>query len=266
MSDNGEVAAFVVEHDSPLTAWGQIRRDLRRRIDEGEFASGARIPTEAALMEHYGVSRVTVRRAIAAMVEDGYLESRRGSGTYVTGRELTGRFDLDLHKPWRQQLIAQGHDARSRMDDTSGAPVPPELERTFKQFVPTGRLIFAREIHLVDEIPIGLTESWSPAELAGAEAIVPLVPDQPVVAECFAEIGFATTLQAELLHSYLDIPLVVVHARSRLAGTRQLVELSRTSWLGSRVRLSYDRELVLSDIDSMQFFPNLPHRGAADAD
>nr|EJI93325.1 hypothetical protein JVH1_9234 [Rhodococcus sp. JVH1] len=75
------------------------------------------------------------------MVEGGYLESLGGSGTYVTGRELTGRFDLDLHKPWRQQLIAQGHDARSRMDDTSGAPVPPELERTFKQFVSTGRLI-----------------------------------------------------------------------------------------------------------------------------
>nr|EJI93326.1 hypothetical protein JVH1_9235 [Rhodococcus sp. JVH1] len=78
--------------------------------------------------------------------------------------------------------------------------------------------------------------------------------------------GFATTLQAELLHSYLDMALVVVHAQSRLANTRQLVELSRTSWLGSRVRLSYDRELVLSDIDSMQFLSILPDGDAADSD
>lgn len=246
------VAAFVVEHDSPLTAWGQIRRDVRRRVDEGEFVSGARIPTEAALMEHYGVSRVTIRRALAAMVEDGYVESRRGSGTYVTGRALTGRYDLDLYKPWREQLVAHGHDARSVVERTSDAPVPPELERTFKEYAAVGPLNFAREVHLVDEIPIGLTESWSPADTDEAP-LASLDPDDEVVAECFAEIGFATTLQAELLRSYLDIPLVVVHARSRLASTRQLVELSRTSWLGSRVRLSYGRQLVLSDIDSMQF-------------
>lgn len=251
MGDNEQVAAFVVEHDSPLTAWGQIRRDLRRRVDEGEFVSGARIPTEAALMDHYGVSRVTIRRTIAAMVEDGYVESRRGSGTYVTGRALTGRYDLDLYKPWRDQLAAQGHEARSLVDDASDAPVPPELERTFKEYSPLGPLRFAREVHLVDEIPIGLTESWSPKGTARSPAA--LTSDQEVVAECFAEIGFATTVQAELLQSYLDIPLVVVHARSRLADSRQLVELSRTSWLGSRVRLSYGRQLVLSDIDSIRF-------------
>ncbi|MEW1931311.1 GntR family transcriptional regulator [Rhodococcus sp. NPDC079359] len=243
------MAAFVVEHDSPLTAWGQIRRDLRRRVDEGEFVSGARIPTEAALMEQYGVSRVTIRRTIAAMVEDGYVESRRGSGTYVTGRALTGRYDLDLYKPWREQLIAQGHDARSRMDYPTAVPVPPELERSFREHASSRPLVFARELHLVDDIPLAITESWSPVDAAKAAA---LYSDQEVAAECFAEIGFATTVQAELLRSYLDIPLIVVHARSRLAATGELVELSRTSWLGSRVRLSYGRTLLLSDIDSMQ--------------
>jgi DNA-binding GntR family transcriptional regulator len=254
MGNDDDVEAFVVEHDSPLTAWGQIRRDVRRRIDEGEFAAGSRIPTEAALMDHYGVSRVTIRRTIAAMVEDGYLQSRRGSGTYVMGRALTGRYDLDLHRPWREQLTAQGHDAISQIDPGADAPLPVELERSFGNAVSRAPLVFMREVHLVDDVPIGLTESWTTHAAEDASRSPAPAGDRAVTADCFAEIGFATTIQAELLRSYLDIPLIVVHARAILADTRHLVELSRTSWLASRVRLAYSRNLRLAEIDSLQFF------------
>jgi hypothetical protein len=46
-------SGFVIEHDSPLTAWGQVHRDLRRRVEAGEFAVGARIPSEAELIAFY---------------------------------------------------------------------------------------------------------------------------------------------------------------------------------------------------------------------
>ena len=82
------MTSFVVEHDSPLTAWGQIQRDLRHRIDVGEFPAGSRIPAEVELIAYYDVSRVTIRRAIGALVGEGYLRSRRGSGTYVTDRTI----------------------------------------------------------------------------------------------------------------------------------------------------------------------------------
>lgn len=109
MRNNGAVTSFVVERDSPLTAWGQVKRDLRKRIDDGEFAAGERLPTEAELTARYGVSRVTIRRAIAAMAEDRYLVSRQGSGTYVVPRPLTTKCNLDLNRPWREHLVAEGH-------------------------------------------------------------------------------------------------------------------------------------------------------------
>ncbi|MBP3824499.1 MAG: GntR family transcriptional regulator [Butyrivibrio sp.] len=56
---------------------------ITKKIDNGELIPGAKIPSENELSEEFNLSRQTIRHAIAQMVEDGILESRRGSGTYV---------------------------------------------------------------------------------------------------------------------------------------------------------------------------------------
>lgn len=56
---------------------------LRNAILSGEYAVGARLPTEAVLTERFGVSRTVVREAIAALRSEGLVESRQGSGVYV---------------------------------------------------------------------------------------------------------------------------------------------------------------------------------------
>jgi GntR family transcriptional regulator len=247
---NKGMEPFIVERDSPLLAWGQVRRDLRRRIDDGEFTAGQRIPTESELTEQYAVSRVTIRRAVAAMVEDRYLESRRGSGTFVVPRPLTTKCKLDLSRPWREHLVTEGHQAVSRLvESVSLLPVPRELTKLFGDDAALEVLAFAREVHLVDRVPIGITESWT-SDLRSIDSDNGVTSSERVVAECFAEIGFATTTQAELLRSYLDIPLVVVQARTLLAETGELVEYARTSWIGNRVRLAFNRSLTLGEIDS----------------
>lgn len=58
---------------------------LGRSIATGEFGPGDRIPTEAQLVEHYGVSRTVVREAVAALRASGLVEARQGSGVFVTG-------------------------------------------------------------------------------------------------------------------------------------------------------------------------------------
>lgn len=258
------MTAFVVEHDSPLTVWGQIQRDLRHRIDASEFRPGVRIPTEVELMAHYGVSRVTIRRALSALIDEGYLRSRRGSGTYVTDRTLSMVCDLDLARPWREQLVSDGHDARAELIETAvGVALPDDVTRTFDGRVPTDPLTFALTLHLVDGLPIGVTESWRTDRLidtarAAWSDRTAAAGAENVVADCYAEVGFATARQAELLRSYLDIPLIVVHARSRMAKSGELAEFAKTSWLGSRVRLAYVRRLTVGEIDIAQLL------GAAD--
>jgi DNA-binding GntR family transcriptional regulator len=60
-----------------------VRDALRTAIDEGQYSDGDLIPPEPALCEQYGVSRITVRRAVAELTAEGLLEKVAGKGTYV---------------------------------------------------------------------------------------------------------------------------------------------------------------------------------------
>jgi len=56
---------------------------LHDEIDRGVIAAGDPLPTEQTLCEQFGVSRITVRRALADLAEHGYIERRHGVGSFV---------------------------------------------------------------------------------------------------------------------------------------------------------------------------------------
>jgi GntR family transcriptional regulator, transcriptional repressor for pyruvate dehydrogenase complex len=64
----------------------QIIESLRDQIARGGLARGSRLPSEKVIAEHFQVSTPTVREAIRALASLGLVESRHGSGTYVTAR------------------------------------------------------------------------------------------------------------------------------------------------------------------------------------
>ena len=66
----------------------QIREDIREKINSNEYPPNSMIPSEAELCEHYGVSRVTVRRAILDLVQEGLLNRGKGKGTFVSEHRL----------------------------------------------------------------------------------------------------------------------------------------------------------------------------------
>jgi len=96
---NGRRAPGAATLDRPLsptaewprspgaTKRAQVRSILEHLIDN-ELRSGDAIPSERALVDRLGVSRVTVRQAIADLVEVGVLERVHGKGTYVTGPQV----------------------------------------------------------------------------------------------------------------------------------------------------------------------------------
>ena len=61
----------------------QLYRHLLAAITSGEMAAQSQLPPERELAEIAEVSRVTVRKAVAQLVEDSLLEQRRGAGTFV---------------------------------------------------------------------------------------------------------------------------------------------------------------------------------------
>lgn len=78
--------ANVRQNEQPL--YVQIAGSIRRDIDAGRFQAGARLPGSRSIAIALGVSRTVVLMAFDQLESEGYLESRSGSGTYVSARPV----------------------------------------------------------------------------------------------------------------------------------------------------------------------------------
>lgn len=91
-----------------------IRQHFERRILSGELCPGARLPTEQEIMAHFGCARMTVSKALSALVGAGLIERRKRAGTFVT-RPRVHSMVLDV--PDLAALVAaRGQSYRFRLD------------------------------------------------------------------------------------------------------------------------------------------------------
>lgn len=94
----------------------QIVRALQARIEAGELAPGARLPTEQALGGRFGVSRAVVREAIARLRADGYVETRQGAGAFVAGEPGRASFRLPTEARLPPAELAQLFELRAAVE------------------------------------------------------------------------------------------------------------------------------------------------------
>ncbi len=81
------VIEFEPEFDPERAKSLQIANDLRQAIVSGKISAGERVPAELQLIQQYGVSRTTVRRALADLRTEGLVAVNAPKGTYVVDRE-----------------------------------------------------------------------------------------------------------------------------------------------------------------------------------
>ena len=79
---------------SRLATYRIIADAIQQTWLTSEALPGERLPTERALETHFGVSRATISRALAALVAEGFIETRRGSGAYVAARSPSSELQL----------------------------------------------------------------------------------------------------------------------------------------------------------------------------
>lgn len=73
----------------------KIYEDLLRDIESGKYAPNTLLPSENELMQYYGISRQTVRKALNLLSQEGYIQKIRGKGSIVLDRSI-----LDFPVPW----------------------------------------------------------------------------------------------------------------------------------------------------------------------
>ncbi len=107
-----------------------IADELRQRVIAGEFSAGDRLPSEPELARSLGVSRSSLRAAIALLEEDGMLRRLHGSGTYITHRPPL-RNDLSRNFGVGSMIAAMGLEPGTVDEGRSVEPAPADVAAAF---------------------------------------------------------------------------------------------------------------------------------------
>ncbi|MDX6329896.1 MAG: GntR family transcriptional regulator, N-acetylglucosamine utilization regulator [Streptomycetaceae bacterium] len=160
-TDQTAPATMPSEYPEPL--WVRAKGILQARIAGGELRPGARLPPERELCQLLGISRVTLRKALSALVDEGVLRATHGRGWYVTTPE---RGD------WPNTLESFSETARRMGLVPSSRVLRLELgtatydEAEAFQIAPGTPLYRVDRVRMLDEVPIAVDESLVPADIA----------------------------------------------------------------------------------------------------
>ena len=147
----------------------QIQADLRERVASGALAPGTQVETEQELMARYGVSRATVRQALAGLVADGLLEIRRGKGTFVHGAALEHR--LGGFYTFSREIERHGMRPGTRVRDVGVQPAGADVADGLGLATGTAVVALSR-VRLADDEPIVSETSYLPeARFKGLEQV-----------------------------------------------------------------------------------------------
>jgi GntR family transcriptional regulator len=136
-----------------------IADELRRRVESGELAAGALLPSESDLSGAYGVSRVTVRKALDLLRDDGLVDSRQGFGWFVAAdpvRQSLGRLGTI-----EAQLAELGVESERRVVGFRFASGPSWVRRVLG----VDTVLEVRRVNHADGQPFARVTVWCPEEI-----------------------------------------------------------------------------------------------------
>jgi GntR family transcriptional regulator len=158
--------------DRPLAL--QLADLLRAEIQQGHRRPGSQLPTESGFQAEYGVSRTTVRAALATLAGEGLVLTRKGFGSYVRDRPPLRRISsTHRHASHREsgkpefdtEAIAQGQIPSRRMLRTGREPVPADIAGWLQ--VPAGaEAVIRRRLQLLNGVPAVISTSYYPLWVA----------------------------------------------------------------------------------------------------
>ncbi|HEY4279260.1 MAG TPA: GntR family transcriptional regulator [Conexibacter sp.] len=244
----------TIDKSSPLPAYFQVAQDLRRRIAQGEWGTGDRIAPELALARDYGISRVTVRQALAELAKDDLVERKRGSGTYVRPQQRPIVYDLNLTLgAYAARIRELGFSNRAQVIESGLLSSPPEHVRGPLALSADSPVAYLLRRVFINEQPAAMYRSWFDANLVpgierspGVEGSLSDTLERdygfvPVRSELYLEVVRSTREETLLVDASSDAPLLLITSTSYLADGRPL-EHGQTAWLGDRVRFHVTAE------------------------
>jgi GntR family transcriptional regulator, histidine utilization repressor len=137
--------------DAALPAYEQIKAFVRARISSGEWKPGDAVPSEAALMEQFAISRMTANRALRELATEGLVTRLQGSGTRVA--QLHRISSQLVIRDIREEVTERGHAHGTRVLKVAQEKAGPQLAESLG-LRRGDRVFHTVMVHLENGIPI----------------------------------------------------------------------------------------------------------------
>jgi len=137
----------------------EIANALRQRIQSSGFTAGRLLPSESALSDEFGVSRVTVRRALDVLREEGLVNARQGFGWFVAGDPVTQA--LGRLGTIEEQMAIKGIRSERRIIEFAFEPAT----RAVAKVLNSDQVLRVKRVNTADGEPFAIITVWCPFEL-----------------------------------------------------------------------------------------------------
>jgi GntR family transcriptional regulator len=234
----------VIDATSPIPLYAQVEAVLAADIAEGTLVPGSQLPTENRLIERFGVSRPTVRKAVQNLITRGLVEIQRGKGTFITRPKITQ--DLTSLSGFVEDMQAVGRKPTARLLDKQVIAANKTVAAHLA--LPAGALVVRiQRVRLADGEAVSFDETYLPLEIGQkivsndleTEPIFALLEQKynlPLVeAEYRLEAASAEPAVAQALGIETGSAVFVIERTSYLAGN-QPVDYEKLYYRGDKIR------------------------------
>ena len=140
----------------------QIHNQLRSNIENGKWHVGQKIPAERELASEFGVSRMTLRQAIQTLVDEGVLERRVGSGTFVANQKVQEKMSGVTSFTELMQAIGKVPSSKTMSYHLT---IPSESEAEKLKLSDGERVLRMERVRYGSKVPICFEVATIPASL-----------------------------------------------------------------------------------------------------
>ncbi|CDR08204.1 GntR family transcriptional regulator [Streptomyces iranensis] len=224
----------VLDPTSDRAVFRQIADALREAIDKGRFREGDKLPSETELVDHFGVSRMTVRNALSLLQQEGLAVSEHGKGVFVRPRPPVRRLASDrFARRHRDQgkaaftVEAEAAGSRPEVDSLEVKEERPSPGISARLGSPR-KVLARRRRYLLDGRPVEFATSYLPLDLARNTPIAQPNPGPGGIYARLEEMGHRLDHFDEEIRARMPSPAEV--RTLQLASGVPVIHLVRTAY------------------------------------
>lgn len=148
-----------------LPRYYQIKAMIKKWIVEKEYDFGDKIPSENELAARFEVSRLTVRQAVSQLVQEGFLTTRRGAGTFVTeNEELINSYNIEF-SGFMDDLFYLASRSTTKSADVKRIKTPNYIKSKLQLSESDGEIIQIKRVRYINNRSFAYTINFIPMEV-----------------------------------------------------------------------------------------------------